>query len=47
MMMTLSIVGFSLLFALFGVIQRRQPRCGGNCGACSSGCGAGNAQDET
>jgi LPXTG-motif cell wall-anchored protein len=44
----LSILGFSLLFALFGVVLRRRPECGGNCGTCSRGsCDAGNGHGES
>jgi hypothetical protein len=46
MTITLSILGFGVLFALFGVVQRSRPRCGGNCGGCASACAAEPGQDE-
>lgn len=42
---TLSILGFALLFALFGALRLARPSCGGNCGACSSGCARTTEQD--
>jgi hypothetical protein len=38
MTLGLSILGFAVLFALFGVIQRARPRCSSNCGACENAC---------
>jgi hypothetical protein len=44
----LSILGFSLLFALFGVVLRRRAGCSGNCGACTGGgCATDNGQGDT
>jgi hypothetical protein len=37
MTLTLSLVGFALLFVAFGVL-RGHDRCKQNCGSCSSGC---------
>jgi hypothetical protein len=45
MTMTLSIVGFGVLFALYAVVQGRRPQCSGNCGSCSNACADDNAQD--
>jgi hypothetical protein len=46
MTLALSILGFGLLFALFGVLQLRRPGCSGNCGACSNGCATNSGQDD-
>ena len=46
MITALSILGFGLLFALFGVMRRGRPGCSGNCGACSNGCATNTGQDE-
>jgi hypothetical protein len=35
----LSVLGFGVLFAVFGVMRRTEPACGGNCGACDNACG--------
>jgi hypothetical protein len=40
----LSILGFALLFALFGVLRPRR-RCQSNCGGCSSACNATDPQE--
>lgn len=45
MTVTLSILGFALLFALYGVLRPGRPGCSGNCGACSSSCAAPTGQD--
>jgi hypothetical protein len=42
----LSLLAFSLLFAVFGVMRRTEPACGGNCGACESACEPHHLQDE-
>jgi hypothetical protein len=42
----LSIVGFALLFALYGVL-RTGGRCTENCGACTNACGTAHGQDES
>lgn len=39
----ISILGFGVLFAVFGVMRRTEPACGGNCGACDKGCSAEEA----
>lgn len=38
MTLTISIIGFGLLFALFGATHRGRPKCSSNCGACESAC---------
>jgi hypothetical protein len=46
MTVIVSLLGFAVLFALFGVTQRRRPKCSSNCGACQNACAADHGQDE-
>jgi hypothetical protein len=43
----ISVLGFGLLFAVFGVLRLTTRRCGGNCGACASSCTTIQRQDES
>jgi hypothetical protein len=45
MTIALSILGFAMLFALFGVL-RPGGRCTENCGACTHTCDAAHEQDD-
>ena len=42
----LSIIGFAVLFALFGALRPRR-KCQNNCGGCSNGCGVTDPQGHT
>jgi hypothetical protein len=46
MTLILSILGFAVLFALFGATQRGRPKCSSNCGACENAC-ATTGQEES
>jgi hypothetical protein len=46
MTLTLSILGFASLFALFGALQRPKPKCSSNCGACEHACADDHGQDD-
>jgi len=41
----LSILGFALLFVVFGVFRRRE--CGSDCGFCDSNCTYAESRNET
>jgi hypothetical protein len=40
-----SLLGFAVLFALFGALQRPKPKCSSNCGACENACATDHGQD--
>jgi hypothetical protein len=44
---TVSVLLFALLFALFGVMRRPQPKCSSNCGSCENACATAYPQDES
>jgi hypothetical protein len=41
----LSLAGFAVLFALYGVLRRGRPKCSSNCGACVNACHAAGPED--
>jgi hypothetical protein len=42
----LSVVGFGLLFAAYGVVQYSRKDCSGSCGACTGTCDNTPAQEQ-